>query len=300
MAEPEPATARPIRCLRRADRGAPAGRRQPEVGALRHRDRRLGGGDGPRDGAGGDAGAARGGRPRPVRLPDRAGGRADGPRLLGLARPAVRLGGAAGVDHSAPRRHRRPAGGHRALHPAGQRRRAAHPGLHALPRRARSAGPGADRGADGRARRADDLRPRRHRPGTGRRRRAGGPRQPAQPAGPRVHGRGAARVGRGRRPARRPGLLRRDPRPAGVPGRRAPALRLPVRRHRPPRADGDVGVQGVEPARPQGGAARPVRRRRRRALGAGGLPLRARRLHPRACSPQRPRTTRAASGWTAS
>ena len=40
---------------------------------------------------------------------------------------------------------------------------------------------------------------------------------------------------------------------------------------------GDVDVQGLEPARPQGGAADPVERRGRRALGAGRLPVRARR-----------------------
>ena len=80
-------------------------------------------------------------------------------------------------------------------------------------------------------RRADDLRPGRHRPGASRRRRAGRPRQPAQPAGPRLHRRRAARAGRRRRAGRSPGVRRRDPRPAGVPGGRAPALRLAVPGH---------------------------------------------------------------------
>ena len=95
---------------------------------------------------------------------------------------------------------------------------------------------------------------------------------------------------------RRPGLLRRDPRAAGPPRRRAPALRLAVpgdgaaHRHR------DVGVQGLERAGPQGGPADPVQRRRTSSTGRGSAFLYApRRLHARACWPRPPPTTRAAA-----
>ena len=161
-----------------------------------------------------------------------------------LAAP-LRLGGAAGVDHAAGRRRRRAAGGHRALHAPGHPGRPPHAGLHAVPDGPGRAGPGADRGADGRAGRPDDLRPRRHR----RRRSTRGARllvhvNPHNPLG-RVFDAeeqlALADVVDGRR---RAGLLRRDPRAARPPGRRAPPVRLavpgdrrgtPSRRRRRPR-----------------------------------------------------------------
>ena len=75
-----------------------------------------------------------------------------------------------------------------------------------------------------RRRRPARPRPRRHRRRLPRGRRAAGADQPAQPARARVHRRRAARGVRGGRPARRPGLRRRDPRAADLP--RAPARAL--------------------------------------------------------------------------
>ena len=233
--------------LRRPDRGRAAGRRQPEVDAVRHRDRRVRGRDGLRHRAGRHRGAARGGRPRPVRLPDHRGRRPTWRAPAPAGTPPVRLG-------RCRRRGSRPladvvAGLQAAIEhftPPGQRRRPAHPGVHAVPRRPGLPGPGADRGADGRARRPADLRPRRHRPGVR-----------AAAAGLLVHVNPHNPLGRvftveeqlaladvvdGRRG---PGVLRRDPRAAGVsrapctgptrpcppppPGTRSPRRRRPRR-----------------------------------------------------------------------
>ena len=58
--------------------------------------------------------------------------------------------------------------------------------------------------------------------------------------------------------------------PAGPSRRRPPPVRVAVTAHRRAHGDRDVGVQGVEPAGPQGGAAAPAERRRRCPLGRGG------------------------------
>ena len=85
---------------------------------------------------------------------------------------------------------------------------------------------------------------------------------PHNPLGRVFTARRAARGVRGRRPARRPRLRRRDPRAAGLPRPRARAVRHglpdggPARRHR------NLGVQGVEPAGSGVRAADPLQRRR--------------------------------------
>ncbi|CAA9220165.1 MAG: Cystathionine beta-lyase, type II, partial [uncultured Blastococcus sp.] len=265
--------------LRSPLRGLAADRGQPEVDPVRAGDRGVRRRDGLRHRTGGHRRPARGRGPWPAGLPDHPGRRRPGPRLRCLAAAPVRLGGPAPPHHPARRRRRRAAGGRGALHPAGRRRRPAHAGVHAVPRRPRPAGPRAHPGAHGRAGRPPGLRPGRDRRRLRPRRAALRPRQPAQPARARVRRRGAARPRRRRRAGRRPGLRRRDPRAAGAPGRGPPPLRVPLGGHGPAHRHGDVGLQGLEPAGAQGGAADPEQRRGRRPLGAGGLPGHPRRLH---------------------
>ena len=56
---------------------------------------------------------------------------------------------------------------------------------------------------------------------------------------------------RGRRPPRRARVLRRDPRPARLPRPRARPVRVAVGDDRRPHRHRDVGVEGVEPGRPE-------------------------------------------------
>ncbi len=97
-------------------------------------------------------------------------------------------------------------------------------------------------------------------------RRPAGALQPAQPDRPGARPRGDAGGRRGRGAARWAGVLRRDPRPAGVRRASARPLRDALRRRRAHRHRG-VGVEGVEPARPQVRAAGAVQRGGRREAG---------------------------------
>ena len=65
--------------------------------------------------------------------------------------------------------------------------------------------------------------------------------------------------------------------PLVYPGAVHRPVRLAVRGHRRAHGDRHLRVQGVEPARSQGGATGAQQRRRRRALGAGRLPVLPRR-----------------------
>ena len=129
--------------LRRPDRGRAARRRRPEVDAVRHRPSAR---SSPRwtsaPPRSSRAGAARGRRPRPPRLPHRP----RPPTRWPAPAPAGSSAGTAGTVPPewitpAGRRRRRPAGRHRALHAAGQPGRPPDAGVHAVPRRPGRAGP---------------------------------------------------------------------------------------------------------------------------------------------------------------
>ena len=70
---------------------------------------------------------------------------------------------------------------------------------------------------------------------------------------------------------RRPGVRRRDPRPAGVPGRRHVPVRVALAGTAAAHGHRDLGVEGLEPARAQVRPAGPQQRRGRRALGRVGF-----------------------------
>ena len=206
-------------------------------------------------------------RARAVRLPAAEAGRRAGRRVRGLRRRPLRLGRRPGRR---PPRRRRAQRARVRDHPvlaAGLAGDPADAGVHAVPRRAALPRPRRAAGADARGRRPLHLRSRRDRRRLPRRRPPAGAVQPVQPARPGVHRGRAARGHRGRRPPRRPGVRRRDPRPARLPRPPPRALRLDLGHRRRPRDHSGVGVEGVEPARAQVRRGDPVQRRRPRRVG---------------------------------
>ena len=136
------------------------------------------------------------------------------------------------------------------------------------------------------------ARPGRHRRGVRRRRGRPAAVQPAQPDRHRVHGRGAGRAGRGRGPARRPGRGRRDPRPAGARGPAVhavphgrPGARVAV--HSGSKAFNLAGLKAALAVAGPDAAAELARVPDEVSVAPGCS----------ACSPGRPPTATATSGW---
>ena len=100
--------------------------------------------------------------------------------------------------------------------------------------------------------------------------------QPLQPARPGLHRTGDDRADRRRGPARRPGLRRRDPRPARLSGHAPRPVRVDVGHGRGAHPDRHLRLEGLEPARPQVRAGHPHQRGRPAALGGDGFLRRAR------------------------
>ncbi|CAA9339869.1 MAG: Cystathionine beta-lyase, type II, partial [uncultured Friedmanniella sp.] len=298
--------------VRPPDAGRAPAAAEPEVAELpARRAAALGGRDGRAAGPRRPGRPRRGPRPRRHRLPVgaglRRGLRRRGGRRLGLAPgPGGDLAGRRRDD----RRRRGPRPGHR----AGGRRGDRAAGLPALRRLRPARRPPARRGAAGRRRPAGlgGARPslrRRHRG-----RPPGGPaaRQPAQPHRHRAHRRRARRRRGAGRAARCAGGRRRDPRAADL-SRRTILHPLPRRPGRRAGLRRVLGLQGLEPGRPQGGAGRRRARcgggpgadarggRARRQLAGGA------RAHRRPAggpgvagrAPRRPRRPAPAAGTTA-
>ena len=261
------------------------------IGAVRR-------GDGLRHRAADPGGDARLRRRRPVRLPPRRAGRV-GCRRRGRGFARTRYG------WDVPPERVRPladvvAGLQAAIEHFSAPGAAGDPadaGVHAVPHRPAGAGPRGHRGADGAARAAAPSTTSTR--STRRTTRAAtcwcSATRTTRSAGCWSARRCWRR--RGRRAARRAGVLRRDPRSPGV--RRPPprALRDGLRRDRRAHRHRGVGVEGVEPARAQVRAAGAVQRRRRREVGAGRVHGRARRRPTSASSPTSRPTRRAGRGW---
>ena len=215
------------------------------------RVRRRRGGDGLRCRAGDPRRARRAVRRRELRLPAAVSGRGAGRGVRGFHQAPLRLGRRSRADPSRPRRDQGAGDRHHALLPARLAGHPAHARLHAVPHRAGLPRPRDHPGADARRRRLLHPRPRRDR---GRVPGRGTPAhllQPVQPARAGLHRPGDGAADRRRRPARRPGLRRRDPRPARLPRGAPHPLRVHLRCRRVAHPDRHVRLEGVEPARPQ-------------------------------------------------